>query len=536
MNLKATSTTLSLAVPFVICATPKVLTYMFLAFNPRERIKVESLTLLAVTIYLNVSNSLINPIVYCYRLPELRTQIVAAFGRRMTSSGWSSDEPMKPQRSSSFSSKPSESKDSNETDLKNKMKRNDTRSIFDQSEDELNGSKCLNLGDKTSVTERDVTPPKDARNLSFKDDNPCPSNDMNREVIEGPDLTTHDCIETCTHQETSSTTTSGNRAGCLKNVEVPDCSRGDDTCADAASFLQRKGGKKGERVRIVSEQTNTGEYKWLVDPATLDRKTNRRRRSDCSGIPTKFHISERDGYADFESKSNIEECQKKFQSTPNFEEHRETLKPSPALARFGGESELRTKPEDKAKKENFMVDDEGEASSDKQADNKQDKLEYPGTNGRSSPEGSMNTEVKDADSIETSKAQDTRQEVGKGSQSGDKTKTFSFKHIWRLWAEAVLTEAAKNLVYGTLGQYSLSGCTDHGDKNYPLRNANGKSAPVTENTQRAKLGKPDAGVECKKGRNCGLETSEKMGDYAVVKEPNGMSQTKNMAYAFQGQV
>ncbi|GFN99340.1 adrenocorticotropic hormone receptor [Plakobranchus ocellatus] len=100
MNLKATSTTLSLAVPFVICAAPKVLTYMFLAFNPRERIKIESLTLLAVTVYLNVSNSFINPIVYCYRLPELRAQIMAIFCKRMSSPNTSSDEPMKPCRSS----------------------------------------------------------------------------------------------------------------------------------------------------------------------------------------------------------------------------------------------------------------------------------------------------------------------------------------------------------------------------------------------------------------------------------------------------
>nr|KAG5688268.1 hypothetical protein BaRGS_007908 [Batillaria attramentaria] len=75
LNAKATMTTLCVALPFIVCATPKVLTYLYLADNPEERLKLHSVTMLAVTFYINVTNSFLNPIIYCWRVTEIRQQV-----------------------------------------------------------------------------------------------------------------------------------------------------------------------------------------------------------------------------------------------------------------------------------------------------------------------------------------------------------------------------------------------------------------------------------------------------------------------------
>ncbi|KAK7453589.1 hypothetical protein BaRGS_00039628 [Batillaria attramentaria] len=75
LNDKATMTTLCVALPFIVCATPKVLTYLYLADNPEERLKLHSVTMLAVTFYINVTNSFLNPIIYCWRVTEIRQQV-----------------------------------------------------------------------------------------------------------------------------------------------------------------------------------------------------------------------------------------------------------------------------------------------------------------------------------------------------------------------------------------------------------------------------------------------------------------------------
>ncbi|XP_070201115.1 adrenocorticotropic hormone receptor-like [Littorina saxatilis] len=79
MNSKATLTTLCVAVPFIICASPKILTYLYLAYNPQERLKLYSVTMLAVTFYINVTNSFLNPFIYCWRMPEIRHSIRKLF-------------------------------------------------------------------------------------------------------------------------------------------------------------------------------------------------------------------------------------------------------------------------------------------------------------------------------------------------------------------------------------------------------------------------------------------------------------------------
>ena len=67
------------------------MTYMYLAFHPTDRLKVESLTILAVTVYLNISNSFVNPILVCLRLPEIREQIMRGVRRFTSMTNSSSD-------------------------------------------------------------------------------------------------------------------------------------------------------------------------------------------------------------------------------------------------------------------------------------------------------------------------------------------------------------------------------------------------------------------------------------------------------------
>ncbi|XP_070203501.1 alpha-1A adrenergic receptor-like [Littorina saxatilis] len=74
-------------VPAIIIAIPfgmmdpaiKVLTYLYLALYPQERLKLYSVTLLAVTFYINVTNSFLNPFIYCWRMPEIRHSIRKLF-------------------------------------------------------------------------------------------------------------------------------------------------------------------------------------------------------------------------------------------------------------------------------------------------------------------------------------------------------------------------------------------------------------------------------------------------------------------------
>lgn len=65
------------------------MTYIYLAFNPEQRIRTESLTTLAITIYLNISHSFINPLIYLWRLPQVRAQLFGLFmtGKDHSSSG-----------------------------------------------------------------------------------------------------------------------------------------------------------------------------------------------------------------------------------------------------------------------------------------------------------------------------------------------------------------------------------------------------------------------------------------------------------------
>ncbi|RUS85611.1 hypothetical protein EGW08_006623 [Elysia chlorotica] len=453
MNLKATSTTLSLAVPFVICATPKVLTYMFLAFNPRERIKVESLTLLAVTIYLNVSNSLINPIVYCHRLPELRNQFMTLFGRRRTSLSWSSDEPIKPQRSSSVSSKPSGQKDCNDTDDNSDYRSNPTGSHVPKRAIALglNGDvskdfKPLCQEIKSGAGETANTPRKDTMSHAAKNHNHSDRIELDRKKLE-------EVIEPATPDVEKRSADNGGSpckrmlmgdGKLLVDNEEFQNSREKDACDEAASSLHRKGGLKGDKGRRYSSQRDGERYKWLVDSGTIEQKSNRR-KSDCIGqINSRFHSCSRyknDKSICFQTESNLVECGKRFQSTPNFEENGRKLESGVEFACFKTDTKFDLKTDVGSsissfhRKKSFTAKDESQI-----------ELGFPKTSGRFSP---GNTEKQDQVTFQEH-VKPEEKIIRKGS--GDSQKSFSFKHIWKAWAASILAEAAKNLVYEAVGK------------------------------------------------------------------------------------
>ena len=519
----------------------QILTYMFLAFNPGERIKVESLTLLAVTIYLNVSNSLINPIVYCYRLPELRTQIMAVFGRRMTSSTWSSDEPIKPHPSSSMTSKPSGNKDWDDTEDNSECKLNHKGSHVEaQGVVWRHGNADKGIEKQDQGIRAVVRGSFDTSTSSFsshvaKDDNLSDKVEKNRKRAKKriQPSKSEDQDNSTSHEESPAGKSTENDGVLLHNDTEFRCSSENGICMDEALSLQRRGGLKGDKGRLPQDQTDAGKYKWLVDPDAPDRKTNRR-RSDCAAQKNlKFKSCPRFRKGEeicFPTKSNLEECGKKFQSTPNFDENGKKFESGLGFPYFQTESETKcdykvTRDNNSESRQEFLT-----------CDKTQNKLGFPEMDKRSNPKISTSHDREDAGFQEDRKVPEIRQQIRHvESPRKESQKSFSFKHIWKTWAASILAEAAKKLVYEAVGQHPRSKYSTSGETICPWRFASGSailpppsvlvdSIPETRSTE------SDAHVADAKisegGRNVLIEAREIRAENSSHQERKGGNQLR----------
>ncbi|KAK6177433.1 hypothetical protein SNE40_015536 [Patella caerulea] len=81
MNLKATITTASVVIPTILCYLPFSLFCFYLAYHPLAVTKMATGDALNGTFSLTILNSIINPLIYSWRLPELRATFKRMFRR-----------------------------------------------------------------------------------------------------------------------------------------------------------------------------------------------------------------------------------------------------------------------------------------------------------------------------------------------------------------------------------------------------------------------------------------------------------------------
>ena len=433
---------------------------MFLAFNPRERIKVESLTLLAVTVYLNVSNSLINPIVYCYRLPELRAQIMAIFGRRMTPFKGSSEEPIKPHSSSSSSSKLRGSEDRTGKANNSAGKLNKTGSRMDaiwitgDMEDVDDGIKSqVEEGGNSAVKVDFDTQPSNESSCESGHCNLRAEIEEQGEIIDGIRKTKFSVQEdiACT-SDRESPIRNGSEiiAAFPRNSNDPQCSLGVDSELDMEGdfSLQRKGGKKLDRDQRHSEQKSAGGDDCLIDPARL--ASSSRQRSDCSAKRNvRFHqgpYMAKDRNNDHcELRLSFEDCQCEPSEIEKFEA---AFQPTSTFEEGGIWSETNTAFQKCESELNLKLEGLEEKPFETKPSFEQHASDSPKRKCRASPDGGTSPEKNHVTFCNDHNVREPSQEVDQRAPPHGASKISSFKHIWKAWALSILTEAAKNLLYG----------------------------------------------------------------------------------------